>query len=59
MGPGSPSLRAFAASREPRSELQEVMRAKILIHLGFFRIVMEFKVSQSSYHLQVTRWDVL
>ncbi len=53
MGLGSPSLRAFAASRESRSELLEVLRAKNLFHLGFFRIAMEFKVSRSSYHLQV------
>jgi hypothetical protein len=59
MGLGSPSLCTFAASRQPRSDLQEIMRAKNLVHLGFFRIAMEFQVSRSSYHLQVTRWDVL
>ncbi len=45
MEPGSPSLRALA-SREPRSELQEVMRTENLVHLGFFRFAMEFKVSR-------------
>jgi hypothetical protein len=52
MGLGSPSLRAFAASRElrsgvqevgckkwgARSGVQEVMRAKTLVLLGFCRM---------------------
>ena len=36
------ALRAFAASREPTSELHEVMSAKNLAYLGFVRIAMEF-----------------
>jgi hypothetical protein len=58
-GLGSLSLRAFAASRETRRDLQQAVREKNLVRLGFFRIAMEFKGSQSSCHLQATRWDVL
>lgn len=37
---------------------QEVMRPKILVHLGFSRIAVAFNAFRSSYLLQVTQWDV-
>jgi hypothetical protein len=68
MGLGSPSLRAFAASRELRSGVQEVGCKKwgARSHegensrpFGILPHVMEFKVSRSRYHLLATRWDAL
>jgi hypothetical protein len=56
----SPQLRAFAASRDPRSKLQVVARsheAENLRPFGIYPHAMEIGASQSSCSFQVTEWD--